>query len=377
MRDGQSMKPSEFEAMPLHIGQWRGWLWHYHYFMWVFPAVLLIVSASEGSSGLAVQLARILCWVSAVALQVAVCPKRPWVLTADSDYRKMTIWPLGIWHDARLSNLWRIHRQGAASVLGPPLANFFVALFCALFLGICNVQSSWNPIRLEGPWFLDGSHVQPFSLFWWMGQLGHAHWTLVVAACLPALPMTGGQLISLMLDHTHWNEVEARDVRRNFALATFLILVGLGTWQAITGHDGGFIVLMLGLIIGIEIRRQARRDAAMAFIEAFLTSDLAEDQQDSYAEEHEREDLDFENWLSKPRRPPLQKRVSQWIKDRRTLRILVKQERLRENQLADLKRLDELLVQIHERGMTSLKWQERRFLRKMSERIKNCEKNSG
>ena len=134
---------------------------------------------------------------------------------------------------------------------------------------------------------------------------------------------------------------------------------------------------MLGLIIGIEIRRQARRDAAMAFIEAFLTSDLAEDQQDSYAEEHEREDLDFENWLSKPRRPPLQKRVSQWIKDRRTLRILVKQERLRENQLADLKRLDELLVQIHERGMTSLKWQERRFLRKMSERIKNREKNSG
>ena len=55
----------------------------------------------------------------------------------------------------------------------------------------------------------------------------------------------------------------------------------------------------------------------------------------------------------------------------------MKQERLRENQLADLKRLDELLVQIHERGMTSLKWQERRFLRKMSERIKNREKNSG
>lgn len=358
--------------MPLHLAHWRGWVWHGHFFLWVFPAVQLVLAANAGASGLSIQSARILCWISAVAIQVAFAPQRPWLLTADDDFLRMTVWPFGIWHDARLSNLWRIHRQGISSILISPIANFCVAITCAVVLGFWNIQSSWNPLRLEGPWRLDDSLVETWSIFWWLGQLGHAHWTLTLAALLPALPMTGGQLVALALDHTNWKEAEARTVRRNFALATCILLIVLGCWQAITGHEGGYVVLLLGLIIGIEIRRQARRDAALAFIEAFLTSDLDDDLDDDSDDDLDDDDTFLENQLLGRRdRRGFSTRIRDWFQSRRQAIRTQRIVRQIARESADTKRLDQLLEQIHERGLKSLTWQERRFLRKISERMRN------
>lgn len=389
MHDGPGMKPSEFESIPISIGQWRGWNWHAHFLIWVFPVALLIVAASDGSAGLSQQTAKILCWLSAVALQVILCPRLPWHLVPepDDDLYRMTIWPMGIWHDSRLSSLWRIHRQGAVSVLIPALANAMVAIACALILGLWNVQSSWNPVHIDGPWFLDGREVLPWSFFWWLGQLGHMHWVLALAAVIPAMPMTGGQVIALILDQTSWRETESRGIRRNFAIGSAAVLSVAGLWLVLKGENAGYILLLLGLMIGIEIRRQARMDAALAFIEAFIASDLNSDDDDDddemhsyYSELAELTKLTSGNPWAKAHasgvspfdhRIGLLDRVRHWYHSRRTRHQLNRMESERIRQISDAQQLDKILVQIHEQGIESLARKQRRFLARISNRMRD------
>lgn len=355
------MKAPDFEPTPLAIGRWKDWRWQAHVLLWAFPAAMLVLASPGGAKALAVMSANMLCWLSAVALQVLVCPVRPAELGSEDDSRCMTIWPLGLYLDGLFSSFWRLLNLGISRIARMPLANAVVAFICAISLGFLNVQMSWNPLVFAGPWTLDSTPLEPWGLAWWLGRLGHAHWVLALAALLPATPMAGGQMLAVLLDELNWSESDARQVRRWSAAGTAIGLAGLGLAAVIYGQQGGYVLLIIGLIVGFEARRQERRDDTVAFLENFINSAM---------EDESELDTFLENLNQRPPRKPPVERLKDWWQARRMIRAQKRFVLKTRQEKADEERLDQLLALIHEKGSEQLSRNDRKFLERMAREYK-------
>ena len=357
------MKSPEFEPLPLKIGHWRGWRWQSHMLLWLFPAVKLVISAPDGARGLAIGIADILCWFSAVGLQILICPQRPILMTEEDESAVMTVWPLGLWQDGLFSSTWRLFDQGLSRILQAPLANLVTALSCGVILGISQVQMSWNPLTFAGPWLMDAEPVRTWSGIWWIGRIGHAHWILALAAALPAMPMAGGQAVAIVLDKIQWPETDARRIRRYLAVGTAIGLIAIGAGSALIAYPGGYCMMIIGMIVGMEARRQARRDAAVAFVEAFLTSGLIDDD----------ELEEFEEAISWQEKSTWEV-IRHWVDKKRYDRTQNRKSRAINQQKSDLERLDQLLIKIQEVGLKKIRWRDQWFLKRMSKEFRSRRK---
>lgn len=366
MRESPRMKPPDFEPLPLKIGRWRGWRWQAHLLLWLFPAVVLVMSAPAGASGLAVGIASILCWLSAVSMQIVICPQRPILMTPDDESAVMTVWPLGLWQDGLFSSTWRLFDQGLSRMVQAPLGNLATALLSGLILRIFQVHMSWNPLTMSGPWLTDSSMVRTWSVLWWIGRIGHAHWVLALAAALPAMPLAGGQVVAIFLDKIQWPETEARRIRRYLAFGTCIGLILTGSAAALSDYPGGYCMMLAGLLIGLEARRQARRDAAVAFIEAFLTSGLIDD-----------DELEGFEAADKWYHQSSLEMIRQWYDRKRNSKIQNRKMRAIAQEESDHQRLDQLLVQIQAVGMKQIKLRDKWFLKRMSKKFRSRPKKMG
>lgn len=355
------MKAPDFEPTPIAWGRWRDWRWHGQVLLWAYPAAMLVLAAGDGARAIVAMLASLACWASAVGLQVLLCPRRPEIIPADDDAGLMMVWPLGLDLDGLFSSYWRILKQGPARLARPPLGNAVVALACAIGLGLLNVQMSWNPLTLAGPWMISAELVPTFSAAWWLGRMGHAHWVLALAGLIPAMPLAGGQVLAILLDDLKWPELDARRIRRWFAVGSTLGLVAVGAGAALSSMAGGYCLMLVGLTVGLEARRQERRDAAVAFLDAFIASVDEED------------DPDFERALDameKQRNRPLREVFANWYSARRLLKSQKRYDRQVRQEKANEQRLDELLAVIHEQGSRQLSRSDRQFLKRMSRTYK-------
>ncbi len=353
------MNSTDFEPSKSNAPRWRDWTWQAHPLIWVYPASLLVAAAPLGAKGLSVQTARLLCWLSAIAVQVFLCPRRPVLFGADDPSSRMMLWPLGLWQDGHFANLWRLAENGSVRIFRPVLGNLFVTLVCAISLGVLSVQISWNPFVGAGPWNLDGQEIPAWSALWWIGQLGHAHWILTVAAIVPAMPLAGGFALALLLDRLQWVDQDSRRLRRIVAWASVAFLALLGSMLVARDFAGGYCVILVALVIGLEARHQAKRDATEAFIENFVLGVIDED--------------DFEAGLDRLDKPrdSIRAKLRDWYRNviRRRAAEAARNATIRKKQ--DEIRLDELLSRIHEAGYRSLGFSDRRFLRRISREIRD------
>jgi len=361
MRDGSRMKAPDLEPMPIAWGRWRDWRWHGHVLLWAYPAALLVLSAQGGARSIVMMLASLACWASALAVQVLLCPKRPDIILEEEDSSRMILWPLGLTLDGMFSSYWRLLKNGAGRIARIPLANAILALASAIGLGMMNVQLSWNPLTLAGPWTINGELVPAFSAAWWLGRLGHAHWVLALASLVPANPLAGGQLLAITLDELKWPEADARRIRRWFAVGATLGLTISGAVAALSGMDGGYCVMLVGLIVGLEARRQDRRDAAVAFMDAFINN-LDDDEEPDIERALEA--------LEEQRNRPMREVVANWYAARKTLKSQKRFLQKIRQENADEERLDQLLAVIHEQGSDRLNRSDRQFLKRMSRKYK-------
>jgi hypothetical protein len=348
------MNSTGFEPPTSRAPQWRDWTWQPHPLIWIYPAAMLVVAAPFGASGLAQETARILCWISAIGVQVLLCPRRPQLFDAGDPSSRMRVWPLGLWHDGFFVNLWRLNDSGTGRIFLPIVGNAVVALTSALILGILSVQMTWNPFVSAGPWNLEGQAIAPWSGLWWLGQVGHAHWVLTLAAMIPAMPLAGGLGLALILDQLQWRDPEARQIRRIVSYASIAFLAILGAMLVANGHDGGYCVILVALVMGIEARKQMRRDATETFIENFVLGVIDEE--------------DFEEGLDRleTRKDNFRGRLRDWLAERKRERASETQRRLRLRTIQDEERLDRVLESIHAAGIESLPWSDRRFLKRIA-----------
>jgi Zn-dependent protease len=353
--DFNEMTPSGAKNSVFRRNRWQGYTFKIHVLYFVFPAMLLIASARNGAAGLSVRVAQMICWYAALVVQQWLIPYME-VDENDQDSRvEILIWPLGIWHTSPLSSLWSTDDRGKIPAMWPSLANLLISFISAVVLGMLSIKSSWNPVAFDGPWTVDDLPITPFSAIWWLGQWGHVNWMIGLASLLPAAPLAGVHLVNHVFETTRWDRIEAIRLRRLIAVLTGLFCLLTGIWLVSRQQNGGFVVMMVGLAIFLETRQQIGYDNSIEFIQLFL------------AEESSRkkpgrttlfDDSESRGSFTRLRDYLAEKRQS--TRDRRL-------EKEREERILDSQRLDRLLALIHERGLKSLGWRDRRFLRKMAQ----------
>lgn len=348
------MNSTGFEPSRSNVPRWRDWSWQAHPLIWVYPAALLVSAAPLGAKGLSLQAARLLCWISAIAMQVLLCPRRPALFGADDPTSRMMLWPLGLWNDGHFANLWRLAENGSLRIFRPVLGNAVVTVLLAIVLGISDVQISWNPFVIAGPWNLQGQELSPWSARWWLAELAHAHWVLAVAAIVPAMPLAGGLALAVLLDRLQWTDHDARRLRRIVAWACVAFLALLGIMLVARDFAGGYCVLLVALILALEARHQAKRDATEAFIENFVLGVIDEDDFEAGLEGLDKPRTSIRAFLRERYRNLLSRRAAE------AARIATARQK------HDETRLDELLARIHESGYSSLSSSERKFLKRVA-----------
>ncbi len=348
------MNLTGFEPSKSHSPQWRDWSWQAHPLMWAYPAALLVTAAPLGARGLSIQTARLLCWLSALGLQVFLCPRRPLLFESDDPSSSMRVWPLGLWHDGYLSNLWRLSEDGSPRIFRPVLGNAVVVLVTAVILGISSVQMTWNPFASAGPWNLDGQEIPLWSGLWWLGQIGQAHWILALAAIVPAMPLAGGLGLAMLLDRIQWRDHDARRVRRVIAWACIAFLGLLGTMLVANERAAGYCVILVALVLALEARKQVRRDATEEFIENFVLGVIDEE--------------DFEAGLERLDKPgtSLRSKARVWFRNQRLRRASEASKAAELRRIHDEERLDRVLTRIHESGYGSINRSDRWFLKRIA-----------
>jgi hypothetical protein len=162
-------------------------------------------------------------------------------------------------------------------------------------------------------------------------------------------------LVNHVFETTRWDRIEAIRLRRLIAVLTGLFCLLTGIWLVSRQQNGGFVVMMVGLAIFLETRQQIGYDNSIEFIQLFLT-------EESSRKKSGRTTL-FDDSESRGSFT----RLREYLADKRQSTRVRRLEKEREERILDSQRLDRLLALIHEKGLKSLGWRDRRFLRKMAQ----------
>jgi stage IV sporulation protein FB len=300
-----------------------------------------------------VQLAGLL-FVSVLLHEFGHCFAARWV---DGDATEIMIWPLGGLASVDLPQQPRAHFITAA---GGPVVNLLLAGLCVLLLGFAvepAYQPPWNP--LTNLLRIDPSGA--INLWTWSGQkeVVHQVWPIVLArmfwvnwtlfllnVVLVCFPLDGGRMLQSAL----WPSLGYRQATLFVIYAGFVFTVVVGLISIIYEE---ILVFCLALFIYVSCRTQL-----------FVLETGGEEGLFGY---------DFsQGYTSLERDQPLvtTKRAS-WWKRWRDRRAATKLKREMESREADERRLDQLLEKVQKLGMNALTDEERRFMKRVSDRYRN------
>jgi stage IV sporulation protein FB len=300
-----------------------------------------------------VQLAGLL-FVSVLLHEFGHCFAARWV---DGDATEIMIWPLGGLASVDLPQQPRAHFITAAA---GPAVNFLLAGLCVFLLAFTTeaaYQPPWNPIYF--PFRIDPSGA--INLWAWDGQkhIVHHVWPIVLARLfwinwaltlfnliLVCFPMDAGRMLQSIL----WPSLGYRQATLIVIYSGFVFTVVVGLISIIYEE---ILLFCLALFIYVSCRTQL-----------FVLETGGEEGLFGY---------DFsQGYTSLERDQPLvtTKRASWWKRwrDRRAARKLQREMESRE---ADERRLDELLEKVQKLGMNALTDEERRFMKRVSDRYRN------
>jgi Zn-dependent protease len=277
----------------------------------------------------------------------------------NGDATEVLLWPLG-----GLASVDVPHTPGAnfLTTLAGPLVNLGLCVLCGLLLAFTvepSFQPPWSPLWY--PW--RHSAAGDVRLYTWGGvetqvtnvwpvllaRLFYANWILfLLNVLLPGFPLDGGRLLQSAL----WRYLGYRHAMQIAIVAGFVCVFVVAV-AAIAAND--LLPLMLAIFIFLSCRNQwvmletGGEDSLFGYDFSQGYTSLERDQA--------------------PAAPP-RRRVSwwkRWLKNRAAQKL----QREQETREAEERRLDELLDKVHREGKAALTDEERRFMKRVSDRYRN------
>lgn len=296
-----------------------------------------------------------LLFVSVLLHEFGHCFGARWV---NGEASEVLIWPLG-----GLASVDVPHTPSAnfLTAAAGPFVNLLLCIGSLLLLAFaCDLayQPPWNPFWY--PWRLDDTGL--IKLTTWGGDVERVHsllpivlarlfylnWMLfLLNVLLMGFPLDGGRMLQAAL----WPHFGYRQATLAVIFTGFVIMIVIGLFSIIWNE---LLVLCLAAFIYVSCRNQW-----------FILETGGDEGLFGY---------DFsQGYTSLERdepRPPRPRRQSWWQRwlQKRAARKLQRQQETRE---AEERRMDELLEKVQRQGISALTDEERRFMKRVSDRYRN------
>lgn len=284
------------------------------------------------------------------------CFAARWV---EGDAAEVLLWPLG---GLAYCDVPHTPRANVICVLGGPLVNLAICLVCAVFIiGLSDptLRPTWNPlwyplrVNDEGQillWTWSGDRFLTANPLWlvlsrlfWVSW-----WQFLFNMLLVAFPMDAGRLLQCTLwKYMGYQRATMIAVMVGFVMAIIVGIVAIGINDVLVGF--------LALFIYVSCRHQwivlemGAEDSPLGYDFSQGYTSLERDQ---------------------PATAPPRRRQS-WYQRWRQRRSQQKMQREQEVREAEERRLDELLEKVQRSGLAALTDEERRFLKRASDRYRN------
>lgn len=326
------------------LGRWAGVQLRLHAFFILFAVVALHAASTDGSFWYAVAALGIL-FVSVLVHELGHCCAA-WHVEGSAE--SVLIWPFGGLSDVQVPHEPKAELLAA---LAGPVVNLAVWAISALGIVVLQ-QDAGAVIALLHPL----KPPMPVSGMSWMAGLELAAWInwllFLVNVLLPAVPLDGGRMWRSVL----WKKFGYRSavvyVARAATVTAVLLCVAA---LLIFKSDVSFASLPLALF-GILLFFSAHQDLDR----------LQERESDDGLL-----DYDFSQGYTSLEKAAARKRpargMRQWLENRRAARLL-RQQQIEED---EERRVDEVLVRLHERGRDALSHEDRALLDRVSARYRN------
>jgi len=345
---------------PISLGRWFGTTVRVHISLIIFVVGSLLASAASlawtrhlnqvpGASGWLVLLL-----IALLVHELAHAVTAAWL---DCDQEDVHLWPLG-----SLVGPSFVPRSSEHFVvaLAGPVASGAIFLGCAFGVSLyAGAQFVWSPFGNEGdagaPRLASGDLAAPLSPVWIVGWFGYLNLVLMLCNAIPALPFDGGRMLRAYLSST--SVVSSREsIAAPWTAHACAVLLGLiGVVRLATWRSDGITPILLGLFIEVLVRLEARMlEDGGYFEDGVFGYDFSE----GYTS--------LESGAAKVR-PYRESALKRWRRrrseDRRKRRI--------DREVAEEKRMDEILEKLHREGRSALTDEEHRFLIRVSTRYRN------
>jgi stage IV sporulation protein FB len=297
-----------------------------------------------------------LLFISVLLHEFGHCFAARWV---DGDADEIMMWPLGGLANVDIPQEPRAHFLTAAA---GPAVNLLLAGLCAFLLAFAadafySYQPLWNPLA----YVLRINETGAIHLRTWEGQLVHVEhvWPIVLArlfwinwvlfllnVLLVCFPMDGGRMLQSAL----WPSLGYRQATLAVVYSGFVFTIVVGLISIVYNE---IFVFALAFFIYFSCRNQL-----------FILETGGEEGLFGY---------DFSQGYASLEReaPRLTTKRTSWWKRWRDSRAAKKLQREMEVREAEERRLDELLEKVQKLGMSALTDEERRFMKRVSDRYRN------
>jgi Zn-dependent protease len=271
----------------------------------------------------------------------------------DGDAQEVLLWPLG-----GLASLDVPHRPLAHFITAAagPAVNVLICLATAAALAALNgarppFELSWAPFRSSETTLAElhtwggvaVAEVSPTAAL--LARAFWLNWVLILLNLLPGFPLDGGRLLQGVL----WPWYGYRQATAVAVFAGFVTAMAVGICAIV--YDS-VLTLCLGIFIYVTCKQQY-----------ILLETGGDDGLFGY---------DFSQGYTSLEgdAPPRRKRAGTWQRWLQR-RAQVRRQRERERREAEERRMDQLLEKVQRQGLPSLTEEERRFLRRVSDRYRH------
>lgn len=275
----------------------------------------------------------------------------------DGDAHEVLLWPLGGLASVEVPHTARANFITAAA---GPLVNLGLCTACIALLSLCydGVRPSWNPLVVP----LRAPDTNAITLWNWQGgqrelanvgaivlaRVFYVNWLLFLAnVVIVGFPLDGGRMLHSLL----WPRLGFHDAMQ-VAIYVGLVFAVIVAIASIMMNE--LLVFGLAVIIGLVCYRQW-----VLLITEGEESVLGYDFSQGYTS------LERDQPPSRRRKRP---NFFQRWRQRRAANKLARDQQQRE---AEERRMDELLERVHRDGIQALNDEERRFLKRVSDKYRN------
>ncbi len=340
----------------INLGRWSGVQVRVHYFL-IFFALGRLFSAAVAEGHPVIPTA---CWLSMLVVVLALheLGHAAMAMAQDVEPDEVLLWPLGNFVVPSGSSR-STDTVGVASA--GPVTSGTLAVASGVVVYLMGGSMIFNPFGVgvdPGAPFLRaaGKQVGALRPLWWVGWFGHLNWVIFLANVIPALPLDGGRILRAVLARSSIGITRDNPypqwTARSFAL--ILALVGLVQMFA-SSFAVGFTLGVLALLIELIVRSETRMMEDGGFFEDGV---FGYDFSEGYTS--------LESGAAKVR-PYRESAIKRWRRRRSELR----RRRRVAREVAEDRRMDEILEKLHGQGKSALTDEEHRFLVRVSTKLRN------